>query len=178
MSDCPNAATLCARAPSFGYERVVPRTLAPNTACAAAALLLALPWCWPASAAGPLFATERMLASAGNECLGVPQCSVEKSAKITVAAGGGQTFAVTCPAAKPHPWHWDSVQHEHLKVSLVGRTRTAMTFNAVDLAGAPGWVQVAVGCSAEPFRPAGTGFMVSRGSVPSQQRTFQGGQPQ
>ena len=141
-------------------------------------VLLALATAWPAMAAQPVYDTERILEHNNNECRGVPACAIAKSPDKAIPADQHRLFAVSCPKAHPFAWHWDTVQHEHITVKLIGRTRSTLSFSAGNFADAPGHVKVFVGCSTDPFSFGDTGFMESRSGVPSKHRTFQGGRPQ
>jgi hypothetical protein len=138
--------------------------------------LLALTAAGPALA-HPAYDTRRELERANGECNGVPACVEVGSQPATVPVAGRLVFAVSCPAGTPNAWHWDTVQHEHVRVVLSGRTRTTLTFVASNLADAPGRVHVFVGCSAQPFTHVGTGFMRSRTGVPSKLLRRHGGRP-
>jgi len=127
--------------------------------------------------AHPAYDTRRVLDRANGDCTVVPGCMEVGTQSATVPVGGRLVFAVSCPASTPNAWHWDTVQHEHVLVVLSGRTRRTLTFIASNLADAPGRVQVFVGCSAQPFTFAGTGFMQSRTGVPSKLLGRHGGKP-
>ena len=139
-------------------------------------MLLALVVAGPALA-HPAYDTSRVLKRVNGDCASVPDCVTAESPLATVPVDGRLVFAVNCPAGTPYAWHWDTEQHEHVKVVLSGRTPTALTFVASNLADAPGRVQVFIGCSAQPFTFVGTGFMQSRTGVPSKLPRRNGGRP-
>lgn len=148
------------------------------------ATVVALGMAWPAIAADrpdkrglrqhaqEIYDTDRLLPRAGNECAGVPACVVVESPLAVVGADQFQVLAVSCPDSHPFGWHWDTEQHEHIYVKLVGRTRTGFTFSVSNRAGAPGYSRIFIGCSTDAF--AATGFQQTQGGVPSRNRTFQG----
>lgn len=136
---------------------------------------------WPATAADRrddrrgirqsegLHDTTRILDYQGNECAGVPGCVTVQSPVTVLGPDQVKVLAVQCPAAQPLVWHWDTEQHEHMYVRLVGRTRQGVTFSIRNLADAPGQARIFVGCSTAPFAFAGSGVQTSRTGVPSRQ---------
>lgn len=123
----------------------------------------------PIIAAQSIYNTNRMLEHLGNECQGVPGCETVESLPMVINSDGTQVLAVNCPSSHPFVWHWDTRQHEHIYAKLVGRTRTGLTLSVSNTADAPGKVQIFIGCSAQPFSFAGTGFMQSTTGVPTGQ---------
>jgi hypothetical protein len=144
------------------------------TRSAAFAVLL---WACPVMAGQPLYDTERVLPHGGRECTGVPGCRPVESASLVINSDQVQVLAVNCPASHPYVWHWDTQQHEHLYVKLVGRTRQGLTLSVSNRADAPGECHIFIGCSPQPFAFAGSGFMSSRTGVPSQGQTFEAENP-
>jgi hypothetical protein len=145
----------------------------------------ALSLAWPVMAADPrekrgqgenvpgIYDTERILPYVGNECAGVPACMTVESPLTVVDIDRVKVLAVSCPESHPFGWHWDTEQHEHIYVKLVGRTRTGLTFSVSNRANAAGRSRIFVGCSTERF--AGKGFQLSRSGVPSKNLSLQGG---
>jgi hypothetical protein len=129
-------------------------------------------------AAQPIYNTERVLQHNDLECTGVPACRPVESPPLVINIDQVKVLAVNCPASHPFAWHWDTQQHEHLYVKLVGRTRTGLTLSVSNRADAPGECQIFIGCSPQPFAFAGAGFMRSRTGVPSSGQTFEDGSPQ
>ena len=127
----------------------------------------------PVMAAPSIYNTERVLEHLGNECAGVPGCQSVASLPMLIDVDQVKVFAVNCPSGHPFVWHWDTRQHEHIYVKLVGRTGTGLTLSASNRADAPGQSQIFIGCSPQPFAFAGSGFMQSRTGVPSNGHTFE-----
>jgi hypothetical protein len=75
-----------------------------------------------------IFNTKRLLPRTGNECAGVPDCSSVESSRTEVGTDENETIIVTCPESHPYAWHWDTQQHEHLYVKLLGRAQSSLTF--------------------------------------------------
>ena len=135
------------------------------------AALAALLWAWPVTAAP--HNTERVLPHHDRECMGAPDCRSVQSDALVLDRDQVQVLAVNCPASHPFVWHWDTQQHEHLHVMLVGRTRQGLTFSVSNRTHAPGEGHVLIGCSDQPFDFAKSGFMTSRTGIPSQVQTFE-----
>lgn len=132
------------------------------------ALLIAVGTAGTAMAAKePIWKTKRVLKYSGSECAGVPNCLSVASSNLTLAGGQTQSFTLTCPAAQPHAWHWDSKQHEHVTVYSGNRTASTLTFVAANQASTPGSVLVYIGCSIAPADLSHTGEMTSRCGLPS-----------
>ena len=119
------------------------------------------------SAERSLYNTTRVLEHLGNECGRVPRCLAVQSPPVLLNPDQVKVIVVECPSSQPFVWQWDTQQHEHIHVKLVARTSGALTFSASNLADAPGSSQIFVGCSPEPFKVAGVGFMTSRTGIPS-----------
>ena len=125
------------------------------------------------SAERPLYDTKRVLEHLGNECGQVPACQSVQSLPVLLNPDQVKVIAVDCPSSNPFVWHWDTRQHEHIHVKVVGRTRGALTLSASNLGDASGSAQIFIGCSREPFTVAGTGLMTSRLGVPSKGRKLE-----
>jgi hypothetical protein len=117
-----------------------------------------------------VYDTGRVLEHLGNECAGVPACTTVESPPTTVAAGQVHVLAVSCPESHPIAWQWDTEQHEHIYVRVIGRSRTAVTFSIGNKADAPGQSRIFLGCSTQAVAPGGRGFQLSRTGVPSKNR--------
>jgi hypothetical protein len=124
-----------------------------------------------------VYDTERVLEHLGNECAGVPACTVVESPVTVVDARQVHVLAVGCPESHPFVWQWDTEQHEHIYVRVIGSTRTAVTFSIANKADAPGRSRIFVGCSTEGVTSGGKGFQLSRTGVPSRNRTPLRGAP-
>ena len=93
------------------------------------------------SAERPLYDTKRVLEHLGNECGQVPACQSVQSLPVLLNPDQVKVIAVDCPSSNPFVWHWDTRQHEHIHVKLVGRTRGALTLSASNLGDASGSAQ-------------------------------------
>jgi len=121
----------------------------------------------PISAERALYDTKRVLEHLGNECGHVPGCQSVESQPIRIDADQVKVIVVDCPSSQPFAWQWDTRQHEHIHVKLVGRASGALTLSVSNLGDASGAAQIFIGCSPQPFNVAGAGFMTSRTGVPS-----------
>jgi len=121
----------------------------------------------PISAERPLYDTKRVLEHLGNECGHVPGCQSVESQPIRLDADQVKVIVVDCPSSHPFAWQWDTRQHEHIHVKLVGRASGALTLSVSNLGDASGAAQIFIGCSPQPFNVACAGFMTSRTGVPS-----------
>jgi hypothetical protein len=119
------------------------------------------------SADRSLYDTKRVLEHLGNECGRVPGCQSVESQPVHLNADQVKVIVVDCPSTYPFVWQWDTRQHEHMQVKLVSRNRSALTLSVSNLGDASGAAQIFIGCSSEPFKVAGVGFMTSRTGVPS-----------
>jgi hypothetical protein len=117
-----------------------------------------------------LYETSRLLEYQGNECARVPGCVTVQAPPALVRADQVKVVAVQCPDTHPVAWHWDTEQHEHMLVRLVGRTRQGLSFSIRNVADAAGTARIFVGCSTAPFSFAGTGAQTSRIGVPTRQQ--------
>jgi hypothetical protein len=114
-----------------------------------------------------VFDTERLLDYTGSECVGVPDCVSVEGPITVLGIDQIRVLAVSCPDSHPFGWHWDTEQHEHLHVRLVGRTRTALTFSMSNRADAAGQSRIFVGCSTQLFDVTRSGSQQSRSGVRS-----------
>ena len=117
-----------------------------------------------------IYDTERVLEHLGNECAGVPACTTAESPVTTLDANQVHVLAVSCPESHPVARQWDTEQHEHISVRVIGRTGTGMTFSIGNKADAPGQSRIFLGCSTEAVAPGGKGFQLSRTGIPSKHR--------
>jgi hypothetical protein len=122
-----------------------------------------------------LYDTSRILEYSGNECVRVPSCVNVQSPTTILGPDQIKVLAVQCPDHHPVVWHWDTEQHEHIHVRLVGRTPQGMTFSIRNLANAPGQTRIFVGCSTQPFSSKSSGVQQSRTGIPTRQQPEQGG---
>lgn len=120
---------------------------------------LALPLAHAADGAGR---TPALLPFGDNQCSQVPGCVVTGGQTTAVAAGSVATVALTCPESTPHAWHWDTEQHVHVAVQLVGRSRSSLTFRVINQGDLPGEAKIVLGCSAAPFDVRVAGSQNSR----------------
>ena len=121
----------------------------------------------PIMAAQSLYDTNRVMEHHGDECARVPACQSVESPRMLIGIDQIKVFAVHCPSSHPFVWHWDTEQHEHIYVKLVGRTKIGLTLSASNRADASGNAQIFIGCSPEPFAFSGTGFMQSTTGLPT-----------
>jgi hypothetical protein len=110
-----------------------------------------------------------MVEYTGSECAGVPNCFSVAGPETIVGASGGAQLAVTCPESHPNSWHWDTQQHEHLSVKLLGRTRHTLSFGLINRSTVgDGMAAILIGCSDQPFSAVESGTQTSRSGLPSQ----------